>query len=46
MKGTRGPFVLNAGDGMKAYRAQLGRHGEVGRGVMVMLRAIFSPVRY
>lgn len=40
IKGARGLFVLNAPDGMKVNRAQLGR------GVRVTWRRIFSPVRY
>lgn len=35
-----GRFVLNAPDGMKVNRAQLGR------GVRATLGTIFSPVRY
>jgi len=40
IKGVRGLFVLNALDGMKVNRAQLGR------GVRATRRTIFSPVRY
>lgn len=40
IKGVRGLFVLNALDGMKVNRAQLGR------GVRATLRTIFIPVRY
>lgn len=40
IKGARGLFVLNAPDGMKVNRAQLGR------GVRATWRRIFSPVRY